>query len=72
MKTPILAILATLALAACADSAITLEQQNCLAKQAAAGALHGGVGSGNPLTVQLQADARDACAGLYGIDPVTP
>ena len=72
MKTPILAILATLALAACADSAITLEQQNCIAKQVAAGALHGGVGSGNPLTVQLQADARDACAGLYGIDPVTP
>ena len=74
MKTPILAILATLALAACDTLApyVPLEQQNCLAKQAAAGALHGGVGSGNPLTVQLQADARDACAGLYGIDPVTP
>ena len=72
MKTPILAILATLALAACADSALTLEQQNCLAKQGIAGAANGGLGPDNPVTIQAQKDAMLACAGLYGIDPVTP
>ena len=65
-------IIPVLALAACANSAITLEQQNCLAKQGIAGAANGGLGPDNPVTVQAQKDAMLACAGLYGIDPVTP
>ena len=74
MKTPILAILATLALAACDTLApyVPLEQQNCLAKQGIAGAANGGLGPNNPVTIQANKDAMIACAGLYGIDPVTP